>query len=241
MEQTTNGEFRVHPGREEGELLLLDPGTADPTYVPKEGPAADLAPGNRVRATLAWGDGGARIEEATVVSDTRYRFYRTEETIFEVARDCWERARAAGEGMNARVTRGTGGDVNGVVYTFAAQPGQRDLFAEFRDGAKPLEPLLDRLRGDEDGEDSAGEDPVDRSPPYSVFVIDPADEPFVVVAIALDPDGRFARTLRATYGDASLADLGDLGDGADGPDGPAGDAGSGFDPSDYEDRFEFGG
>ncbi|PSQ35543.1 hypothetical protein BRD11_02490, partial [Halobacteriales archaeon SW_12_69_24] len=98
-----------------------------------------------------------------------------------------ERARADGEPMNSRVTYGTDNEPNGVVYTFADQPGSRDLLAEFRDGGKPLEPLVDRAARSEDVE-----------PPFSVYVIEP-EEPFLVVYIVLEPDGLLDETVADTY------------------------------------------
>ena len=89
--------------------------------------------------------------------------------------------------MNAQVTQDTDGRPNGVVYTFAEQSGQRDLFAEFRDGEKPLEPLVSRTA------ESA-------SPPFDVWVLEP-QEPFVVVTIVFDPSGVFAETMVETYGE----------------------------------------
>jgi len=118
-----------------------------------------------------------------VETDTRYRFVRTDEPLFEAARDCWAAARHADEAMNARVTHGTDDEANGVVYTFAEGP--RDLFAEFRDGTRPLDPLLSRVGR--------------VAPPYEVFVIDHEAEPFVVVYIVLRRDGLLAETVRDTY------------------------------------------
>ena len=89
--------------------------------------------------------------------------------------------------MNSRVTYGTDNEPNGVVYTFAEQPGSRKLLEEFRDGGKPLDPLVAR---------AAQPDEVD--PPLSVFVIDP-EEPFVVVYIVLEPGGLLDETVRDTY------------------------------------------
>lgn len=180
----TEGHFRVLPGRDGEEWLLLEVESADPTYVPRKS-APGLAPGNRIRATLDWAGEEPAVADWERLTDTRFRFIRTGEPIFEAARTCFEAARSAGDAMNAKVTRDTDGRPNGVVYTFAAQPGQRDLFAEFRDGEKPLEPLVDRA--------SEGEEP-----PFSVWVLDP-EEPFVVVFIVLDPDGLLAETMADTY------------------------------------------
>lgn len=180
----TEGRFRVLPGRDEEEWLLLAVESADPTYVSRES-APDLAPGNRIEATLDWSGEEPAIDAWDRLTDTRFRFLRTTEPIFEAAETCFEAARSAGEAMNARVTRDTDGRPNGVVYTFAAQAGQRDLFSEFRDGEKPIEPLLDRA--------AEGEEP-----PFSVWVLDP-EEPFVVVFIVLDPDGLLEETMADTY------------------------------------------
>lgn len=194
MRQTTEGEFRVHPStRAADEWLLLDVEDADPTYVPADGYEGDLAetvaalePGNRIRAELAWDEGDARFADLTVETTTRFRFVRTGEPLFRAAKRCWEEAEERGAAMNSRITRGTGGEPKGVVYTFARQPGQRDLFDEFRDGVKPLEPLLERAR---EGAD----------PPFETFVVDHPDHPFVTVFIVLDPDGYLASTVRDTY------------------------------------------
>lgn len=144
---------------------------------------ASLEPGNRITAALDWTTDPPRFERLTVDTRTRFRFVRTDEPMFEAARDCWTVAQNAGEAMNARVTRGTDSEPNGVVYTFADGPGA-DRLAEFREGRRPLDPLLARVER------------VD--PPYETFVID-AGEPFVAVYVVLDPDGLLAETVRDTY------------------------------------------
>jgi len=184
MQQSSDGRFRVLPGRDEEEWLLLDVESAEPTYVPAAD-APDLAVGNRVSASLRWTDGDPSIDEVEVTAPTRFRFVRTEEAVFQAAQECFEAARSAGEAMNSRVTYSTDNEPNGVVYTFAEQAGQRDLFSEFRDGVKPLEPLVARAA------ESTG-------PPFSVWVLDPR-EPFVLVYIVLDPDGILEETMRDTY------------------------------------------
>ena len=182
----TEGAFRVLPGRDGSEWLFLDADSTDPTYVPRE-LAPELSVGNRVRATISWVDGDPVVDALSVESTTTFEFVETDEPIFEAAQECFERARADGEPMNSRVTYSTDNEPNGVVYTFADQPGSRDLVGEFRDGGKPLEPLVDR---------AAQPDEVD--PPFSVYVIDPA-EPFVVVYIVLEPDGLLDETVRDAY------------------------------------------
>ena len=193
MYPSTEGTYRVLPGRIDDEWLLLEVDSADPTYVPKpderDGPNPgvdeDLEAGNRIEATLVWEDDEPRLEEVTVVERTRFRFRRTDEPIFEAATSCFEAARAEGAAMNSRVTYGTDTEPNGVVYCFAKQSGEQDLFAEFRDGIKPLEPLV--ARATESIE-----------PPLSVWILEPR-EPFVVVYIVFDPDGVLEETMVGTY------------------------------------------
>ena len=186
MNPSTEGCFRVYPGRRTDELLFLDVDSADPTYVP-----AALAPGleagNRIEASLEWEDGEPIALESELLDPTSFRFLRTDEPVFQAAQGCFEEARRAGEAMNARVTYSTDSEPNGVVYTFADQAGQRDLFAEFRDGGKPLEPLLARAADSETTD-----------PPFSVWVLDP-QEPFVLVYIVLDPEGVLEETMAETY------------------------------------------
>jgi hypothetical protein len=177
-------EYRVLASpRADGERLLLDPATANPTYVP----AATLDgidPGNRVRATLDWTGEEPRVTDHERVDATRFRFRRDVTPLFEAAADCWQETRSAGEPMGSRLLRNTDSDPVGVVYVFAEQAGARDLFGEFADGTKPLDPLLDGVAAD---------------PPYDVFVLDPADHRCVVVCVAFDADSRFAETMRDTY------------------------------------------
>jgi len=182
----TEGEFRVLPGRDGDEWLFLDVDSAAPTYVPRDA-APDLAAGNRVAATVSWTDGEPVVDDLAVTTATTVAFVETTEPIFEAAEECFERARADGEPMNARVTYGTDNEPNGVLYTFADQPGSRRLLTEFRDGGKPLEPLIDRAARPEDVE-----------APFSVYVIDP-EAPFLVVYIVLEPDGLLDETVADTY------------------------------------------
>jgi hypothetical protein len=215
MDVSTSGRFRVLGcPRDDAELLLIDVSDVeatmdaaasepagghlddafDPVYVPRtgyDGPLADavaaLEPGNLVDATLAWGDGDPRLAEVRVVRRTVFEFVDGADPVFEAAAETWRDAVADGAAMNSRVTRGTDGEVNGVLYVFAKQPGARDLFAEFRDGATPLEPLVRRVnRGRETAE-------------RAVFVLRPREADFLVVYIALDRDGLLARTVRETY------------------------------------------
>ncbi|WP_049901095.1 DUF6663 family protein [Halococcus agarilyticus] len=194
MQPTTSGTYRVLSStRRPDELLLLDVESQDPTYVTTAGyegeladRVAEVAAGNRIDATLSWDDDAPRFAELSIDSRTTVEFVDGATDVFEVARETWNEARREGAAMNSRVTQDTDGETNGVVYTFAEQAGQRDLYGEFRDGVTPLEPLIDRL-----GEGA--------EPPYGVFVIRPAEHPFVLVALALDRDGLLAGTIRDTY------------------------------------------
>jgi hypothetical protein len=194
MQSTTSGTYRVlRSPRDTEEVLLLDVETQDPTYVTTAGYEGDLAetvaelePGNRIDAMLSWNDGTPRFADIDIETRTTVEFADGATGIFEAARETWQAAAREGSAMNSRVTRDTDGEENGVVYTFAKQSGQRDLYEEFRDGITPLEPLIDRL--------AEGAEP-----PFGVFVIRPADEPFVLVALAIERDGLFAETIRDTY------------------------------------------
>ncbi|ELZ72869.1 hypothetical protein C457_02871 [Haloferax prahovense DSM 18310] len=213
MEVTTTGRFRVYRSPRDGDELLLlelpeervdwaDPAVetdADdaysPTYVPQTGYNGDLAervsalePGNEIEATLTWDDGDPHFADVSVRDRTRFRFVGAATGLFEAARETWH-ATGDGEAIGSRVTYGTDGDPNAVLYVFAKQPGARDLFDEFGDGVVPVDPLLDRLDDETDVPDA----------PREVFVLRPLDEEFVLVAIALDRDGLFARTMRDTY------------------------------------------
>lgn len=197
MPATTSGVYRVlESPHDPEELLLCDVETTDPTYVPTDGDdprgerVAALEPGNRIEATIEWDtEGNPEIADCEVLTRTRIRFLDGVTGVFEAARETAEEAATQGAAMNSRVTKSTDGEDNGVLYTFAKQSGQRDLFEEFREGITPLEPLLARV-----GEGGA-------DPPYDVFVLRPADETFLVVYIALERDGLLARTVRETYAD----------------------------------------
>jgi hypothetical protein len=197
MELETTGRFRVLASpRERDELLLIDHEEFDPVYVATEGysdalgaAVADLRPGYLVDATLRWSeDGDPRFADLSVARRDELTFADGVTGIFEAAKETWYTAEAEGEGMNSRVTRDTDGEPNGVLYVFAEQPGARDLFEEFRSGVLPLEPLLQRVEeGRDDDEDRA------------IFVLRPADEPFLVVYIVFTQDGLLDRTMRDTY------------------------------------------
>ncbi|XVH30382.1 DUF6663 family protein [Haloferacaceae archaeon DSL9] len=149
---------------------------------------ADLDPGNEIRATIEWDEGDATLVEYETVGRTRFYYADGVTGLFEAARDAWRDAAAANEGMNARVTRNTDGDPNGVLYVFAKQPAPQDVFSDIREGSLPIEPLVQRVEADR-------EDDTDRA----VFVFDPADESFVLVYIVFRRDGMLADTVRDTY------------------------------------------
>jgi hypothetical protein len=193
MEPTTSGRFRVLASPRAGdELLLIDTADFDPTYVPTTGhgdldaTVAGLRPGYLVEATLSWDDGDPRFESLGVGKRTLFEFADGVTGVFEAARETWEEARRAGEAMNSRVTRDTDSEPNGVLYTFAEQDGAQDLFAEFADGDRPLEPLVDRVNDSDDAD-------------HEVFVMRPETGQYVLVYIVFAKGGMLADTVRDTY------------------------------------------
>ena len=143
-----------------------------------------LLPGYLVDATLEWVDDEPTIAECSVRERTLFAFADDATNLFEAATEACREART--EGIASDVTKGTDGDVNGALYAFAEQGGERDLFAEFRSGVRPLEPLIERA--------AAGVDD-----PQEVFVLRPADLPCVVVYIVLRKGSMLADTVRDTY------------------------------------------
>lgn len=193
MEPTTSGRFRVLDSpRDAAELLLLDTDEFDPTYVPTTGHGdldervATLRPGYLIDATLAWADDTPHFTDLSVAKRTLFEFVDGATGIFEAARETWQQAAMEGAAMNSRVTRDTDSEPNGVLYVFAKQDGAQDLYAEFADGVRPLEPLVDRVNESRDGD-------------HEVFVMRPADEPFVLVYIVFQKNGMLADTVRDTY------------------------------------------
>jgi hypothetical protein len=184
--------YRALAVPEPGRLRLLDLETFEPVVTASEGhdaPVGDVRPGYLVEADLDWSTAEPTVRSLSVVRPTLYAFADGIDPVFEVARETWTEARSTGDSMNSRVTRNTDNEVIGVVYVFA-EDGLSDVggvFEEFRDGARPLEPLVDRVN-DSDG-------PV----PREVFVLRPPEGEFVVVTIAFRKGGRFADTLRETY------------------------------------------
>jgi hypothetical protein len=189
----TGSTYRVlRSPRDDSEFLLLDTETTDPVYVIATGYENELAqtvgaiePGNTIHTTFDWSGERPRFSSIEIVTETVFAFASDATNIFEAAIECWHETESAGAAMNSRLTRSTDGDVNGVLYVFAQQTGERDLFSEFHNGIKPIGPLLDPIEGSD--------------PPYEVFVIEPRDEPFVLIYIVLEPNGMLARTVRDTY------------------------------------------
>lgn len=188
---TSPTHYRVLDTAADGDrLLVLDTDAYEPTLVSTTGyddldtRVDGLRPGYAIEATLSWADDTARFESLTVSTPTLYTFARGVSGVFEVALDTWAAARDQGRGVNSQVTYSNDGDPNGALYTFADQPGERDIFEEFRTGRRPLEPLLDR---------------VETAPPYEVFVFDVTTHDFVLVYIVLAKGSVLADTVRDTY------------------------------------------
>ncbi|MFB6139560.1 MAG: DUF6663 family protein [Halosimplex sp.] len=184
------GTYRVLPGRDEGTWRFLDRETYETIAVPRDGhdaPVADLRAGYLVDADLDWGSEDPDVRSLSVRRPTLYAFVDAADPIFEVAQNLWEETRAAGDGMNATQTYDTDNAVNGVCYVFA-DASRPSVFDEFRTGARPLEPLVDRVN-----------DGAEEPEPRELFALRPPDGEYAVVTIALTKGGRFAETLRETY------------------------------------------
>jgi hypothetical protein len=189
------GQFRVLPppdgggGDRSGRYRWLDRETYEPVVLAGEGhdaPVTDLQPGYLVDGTLDWSTGDPTVASLSLVRPTLYTFADGVDPMFEAAAETWERARSEGEPMGTRILENTDSEVVGVVYVFA-ESGDRGRFAEFRDGSRPLEPLIDRVN---DRRDPA---------PREVFVLRAPAGEFTAVAIALDAGGHFADTMHDTY------------------------------------------
>jgi len=185
-----HGRYRVLPGPESDTLRLLDRETYEPVVVSTDEETAPavprLRPGYLVDAALDWSTQRPTVESVSVVRPTLFAFADRVDPMFEAARETWEAAQSEGEAMNTQVLRNTDNEVTGVVYVFA-ESGERGRFEEFREGARPLEPLLDRVA------DSRGEDA------REVFVLRGAGGAFTAAAIALRKGGQLADTMRDTY------------------------------------------
>lgn len=188
--------YRVLPGPDEESLRFLDRETYEPIVVSTEDsgePVGDLYPGYLVDAGLDWTDPEPVVRSLSVERPTLYEFRDGVDPVFQVAQETWREAQAANDAMNSQVTRNTDNRVNGVVYVFA-EGGDRGRFEEFRDGSRPLEPLLDRVNEREG------------AAPREVFVLRPQSGEFTIVTITLKKGGQFADTMRDTYGIAEPAE-----------------------------------
>lgn len=168
-----------------------DTAESEPTDL--AGTVAALEPGYVIEASLQWDDSEARFAACSITNRTRIQYADGVTGVFEKAKETWHDAQVAGAAMNSAVTYSTGKDPNGVVYTFAKQRPPRDLFEEFRTGATPIEPLIQRV-------DAEHADAGDTEAERAVFVLNPADEEFVLLYIVFDRDGMLAKTVRDTYG-----------------------------------------
>ena len=123
MPPATTGTYRVLQVSDDRCLLADREDEYEPVAVtPDPDLDADLDPGNVIEADIAFGTDEARLLSATVTRPTVFEFVPDASVVFEAARDEWNRAQAAGEGMGSRVTRDTDGAVNGVLYVFADTP-----------------------------------------------------------------------------------------------------------------------
>ncbi len=229
MEPTTTGRFRVLDRRPDGRLLLVDlaeavaainetdpdadlrpiavtPPSADstdpssPTDEPKGASVGDLQPGYVIEATLTWDDSEARFRAIEIIDRTRIQYADGVTGLFEKAQETWHDAQVAGAAMNSAVTYSTGKEPNGVVYVFAKQAPPRDLFEEFRTGATPIEPLIQRVAAEYDEDDETDEPDNGNEAERAIFVMNPVDEEFVLIYIVFRKDGMLAKTVRDTYG-----------------------------------------
>ncbi|GGM72672.1 hypothetical protein GCM10009017_23300 [Halarchaeum rubridurum] len=184
---TTTGTYRVRSRAADGRLrcVSLDDGEAVDVAS-----AEGLRPGYRFDGDLAWDDGTARVVDYEITDRTLFAYADGVANLFEAALDTWEDARRENSGVNARPTYDQSGEPNGAVYTFAEQAGERDVYAELRDGTAPLEPLIARFRDGEAGFDA----------PNEVFVLRPATHGFVLVYLVAEKGGVLADTVRDTYG-----------------------------------------
>lgn len=196
MAATESGTYRVFESDRGGEeLLLVEKGDEEPIYVqtsgyyePLQSTVQELEPGYLVDATLAWsGEGDPSFAELDIEARTLFEFVDGVPDIFEQAKETFEEGKREGMPIYSNVTYGTDSEANGVIYTFAKQGDEKDIFAEFQDGRMTLEPMIDKL-GDGDEE-----------PPFEVFVIRPESTQFLVVYLVLEKDGLLANTIRDEY------------------------------------------
>lgn len=189
---TSAGRYRVLvTDAKSSTVLLLDRETFEPTTLTVDAKSEvpvetldGLRAGYVIDTELVWDDGLARARRCSVVEWTLFAFRDGVSNLFEVALDTWQEAQRDSLGVNSSVTFSNDGAPNGALYTFAEQAGETDLFAEFMDGRRPLDPLLDQI---------------DRDPPYEVFVLRPMTHSFVLVYVVFAKDSILADTVRDTY------------------------------------------
>ncbi|SIR10774.1 hypothetical protein SAMN05421858_1449 [Haladaptatus litoreus] len=183
------GSYRVLAVSNDGELRLLNRETHEQIVTATgghDGPISDLHPGYCIDADLDWTTTEPSVRSLTVRQPTLYTFVDHIDPVFEAAQQAWQNAQLTGDSMNSQVTRNTDNEVNGVLYVFAEDDAS-GMFESFRDGSRPLDPLVDKVN-EQEGDD-----------PREVFVLRPESETFVIVTIALEKGGQFADTLRETY------------------------------------------
>ncbi|WP_049970517.1 DUF6663 family protein [Haladaptatus cibarius] len=183
------GSYRVLVTNEADGFRLLNRETHEQIVTASEGhdaPISDLHPGYCIDADLDWTSTEPSIWSFSIQQPTLYSFVDHIDPVFEAAQQAWQNAQLTGDSMNSQVTRNTDNEVNGVLYVFA-EDGRDGMFESFRDGSRPLDPLVDKVN-EQEGDD-----------PREVFVLRPESGAFVIVIIALEKGGQFADTLRETY------------------------------------------
>jgi hypothetical protein len=196
MPATESGIYRVLPGPPGSEShTLLERWSEEPVTVRaagEDGPpaaAADgLRPGYLVETTLDWpAEGPPSVVDLSVRRETLFEFVGDADHVFEKAEETFAAGRRDRAGIASTVTYDTDGQPNGALYTIAKQGGRTDVFVEFRDGRRTLEPMVEKLA--EGGVE----------PPHEVFVIRPAEAQFVVVYLAIEKGGLLADTIREEF------------------------------------------
>lgn len=196
MPATESGTYRVLPGPPDSEdPVFVERWSEDPISVRTDGDegsltatVAEFEPGNLVEATLAWPpEGQPAVTDVSVTTRTLFAFVDGADHVFEKASETFEAGQRERAAIASTTTFTTDGEPNGALYTIAKQGGGTDIFAQFRDGRRTLEPMVEKL-----GEGGA-------EPPHEVFVIRPDDEPFVVVYLALDREGLLSDTIRDEF------------------------------------------
>lgn len=196
MPTTESGTYRVYRDDHGGDnLRLLESGSEQLVDVqstgyddPLQSTVDDLRRGYLVEATLEWPPEGApSFTDLSTETRTLFEFVDGTPDIFEQARETYEEGKLERMPIYSNVTYNTDGDPNGVIYTFAKQDHEKDIFAEFKNGQMTLEPMIEKLA---DG---------DADPPYEVFVIRPESPPFLVVYLTLEKGGLLPNTIREEY------------------------------------------